>query len=57
MPLYAAVLVAGWYMVRKRVYGISKGDLKFDEDQNLVSTSGAVHVKEIEIHSELREAQ
>jgi L-asparagine permease len=44
VPLYATVLVGGWYMVRRRVYGIAAGTLKFDENQELVG----VEIKHVE---------
>lgn len=40
MPVYAAVLVGGWYMVRRRVHAIAAGRLKFDDDQELVPVMG-----------------
>ena len=42
LPIYAAVLVVGWYMVRGRVRGIESGALVFDENQDLVPVDQAL---------------
>ncbi|MNC83523.1 hypothetical protein D3C75_1375240 [compost metagenome] len=57
IPFYAAVLVIGWYVVRGRVYGIANGKLKFDENQELVSTTTAEANEELAVKPTLKEAQ
>jgi L-asparagine permease len=41
IPFFGGVLLAGWFMVRRRVYGIASGKLKFNESQELIATDGA----------------
>jgi L-asparagine permease len=55
VPLFAVVLVAGWYMVRGRVYGIARGELKFDENQDLVPANRVVQESEIRVNTQLKE--
>lgn len=55
VPVYAAVLVGGWYMVRRRVYGIAAGNLKFNEQQELVSTGAMLPQKGMTIKSPIKQ--